>query len=241
MDPATAARLQELDRRFYEQVGPAFSRSRARLNPGIVRGLRGLGSCGTLLDVGCGDGRVGLAWRAGELPIAWAEGSRYVGVDRSAALLGARAPWPEGLVAVRADLGVDPWPEGPFDVVCCLAVLHHVPGRAARRALLERIAGSLGPGGSWLISVWQVLHQDRFRRRLVPWSEVGIDPGTVDPGDVLLDWRLGRRAIRYVHHYDAAELAADCAAAGLGEGDAFRSDGRTGDLGLYRRGRRPEV
>ena len=37
----------------------------------------------------------------------------------------------------------------------------------------------------------------------------------LEPGDYLLDWRRGTRALRYVHHYDPAELVADCRVAGL--------------------------
>lgn len=239
MESATAARLVRINREFYERVAGEFSRSREHLNPGILRGLEGLERCRSLLDVGCGDGRLGLAWRDGALPFPWIAGARYVGLDQSRTLLSARAPWPEGLSAVRADLLEDAWPEGPFDLVCCLAVLHHLPGRGARREVLRRIAGRLAPGGRWLVSVWQVLGRERFRRRLVDWAEVGVDPQELDPGDLLLDWRRGAVALRYVHHYEDAELEADCAAAGLGGGTSFLSDGRSGDLGLYRWGHRP--
>jgi len=233
MDSATAAALDRITRDFYRTVAPEFSASRERLNEGIVRAFTGLPSPSSVLDLGCGDGRVGLAWAAGQLPVAWSAGCRYVGVDQSGALLGARAPWPRGLEPVEGDLA-GPWPKGPFDVVCCFAALHHVAGRRFRRELMERIGRTVAPGGTWAISVWRFLHLERYRARLVEWERVGVDPAALEPGDVLLDWRRGPAALRYVHHYDRVELEEDLEGAGLGPAEIWAGDG---GLGLYARGR----
>lgn len=237
MDSATALRLNEINREFYRRVAPEFSHSRQRLNPGIVRAFAGIPDCLSILDVGCGDGRVGLAWAAGGLALPWTEECRYLGLDQSPELLAARAPWPEGLKALQADLGGPEWPDGSFDAVCCFAALHHIPGRPARIEALRRIAGSLAPQGRWIVSVWQFMHLERFRRRILDWNEVAIEPSRVDEGDLLLDWRRGPRALRYVHHYDRDELAADCRQAGLDGTESWSSDGEDERLGLYMTGR----
>jgi SAM-dependent methyltransferase len=233
MDSATAAALDAINREFYATVAPEFSASRSRLNPGIGVALTGLEGVSTVLDAGCGDGRVGLAWARGELPIEWKPDCRYQGLDRSAELLRARAPWPGGLEPVQVDL-TGPWPPGHFDLVCSFATLHHLPGRQARRQFLRRIGDALAPGGTWVVSVWQFLHLERYRKRIVNWTEVGIDETRLEPGDRLLDWRRGPRALRYVHHYDPDELAADCAAAGLKVDRQWVDDE---GLGLYVSGR----
>jgi SAM-dependent methyltransferase len=233
MDSATAAALDAIDRQFYRTVGPEFSASRSRLHAGIREAFEGLDGPRTVLDAGCGDGRVGLAWAAGDLAIPWSAGCRYLGMDRSRELLNARAPWPAGLEAIEADLAGS-WPEGPFDVVCTFSAIHHVPGRKARREVLARIAGALAPGGTWIVSVWQFLHRERYRRRIVDWAEAGVDPAALEPGDLLLDWRRGPRALRYVHHYSPDELAEDCAIAGLIPERRWTADE---GLGLYLRGR----
>jgi len=237
MDSATALRLTHINREFYRRVAPEFSHSRKRLNQGIARAFAGIPHCQHLLDVGCGDGRVGLAWSAGELSLPWTAECRYLGLDQSAELLNVRAPWPDGLTSLQADLSGPRWPDGEFDVVCCFAALHHIPGRTARIEILRRIAGSLAPQGRWIVSVWQFLHLERFRHRILDWSEVAIEPFQVDEGDVLLDWRRGPRAIRYVHHYDRDELAADCLEAGLDTEENWSSDGEDERLGLYFSGR----
>lgn len=229
------AALDAITREFYEVVGSEFSASRSRINPGIRAGFEGLDEIRSMLDVGCGDGRVGLAWVAGELPLPWSKECRYVGFERSRALLAARAPWPDSAEAVEGDLLEGLWPPGPFDLICCFATLHHVASRNARRQVLARIGEALGPEGTWVISVWQFLHLERYRRRIVDWAEVGLDGARFDPGDLLLDWRRGTRALRYVHHYDPAELIGDCEAAGLVIERQWAADE---GLGLYVRGRR---
>jgi redox-sensitive bicupin YhaK (pirin superfamily) len=55
----------------------------------------------------------------------------------------------------------------------------------------------------------------------------------VDENDYLLDWRRGGEGLRYVHHFDEAELNAMATASGFQVREMFRSDGENGQLGLY--------
>lgn len=238
MEPAIARRLIELNQAFYEDFAAEFSDSRRRLNPGIERALDAMTPFGALLDLGCGDARVGHAWAAGRFPGP----VRYLGVDRSPSLLGAR-PGAAALELLETDLATPDWPlrvraqatfpaEG-FSTVVCFSVLHHLPGRRARQDFLWGLRGLLAPEGRWAVSVWQFLHLPRLRRRVLEWSEAGLGADQVEPGDLLLDWLRGGRGLRYVHHYEPAELLEDCVAAGLTPATTFSSDGETGDLGLY--------
>ena len=85
--------------------------------------------------------------------------------------------------------------------------------------------------------MWQFLHLERFQRLVVDWAEVGLDPERIESGDVLLDWRRGPRALRYVHHYDREDLVEDCSTAGLRVERVWASDGQGQELGLYVTGR----
>ena len=62
---------------------------------------------------------------------------------------------------------------------------------------------------------WRFYEYARFRARIVPWPEDLA--GRVEPGDHLLDWRRGERALRYCHHVDEAEQAELVAAAQGGD------------------------
>jgi hypothetical protein len=82
-------------------------------------------------------------------------------------------------------------------------------------------------------SEWQFLDSEKLKSRVQPWEEAGISPEAVDPGDYLLDWRSGGRGLRYVHHFDEAELEALAAASRFRVRETFFSDGENGRLGLY--------
>ena len=240
MDPAIVERLVTLNREFYTRFATEFADSRSRLNDGILEVFRAWGSVDSLLDLGCGDARVGHAWVDGALGIPWIEGrSRYLGVDNAGALLDVHAPPAlEGWAVRPVELVPAPDLDGErFSHVVSFSVLHHVPGEAARLAFVRALRAALAPGGHWAVSVWQVLDRPRFRSRIVPWSEIGLDPDAVDPRDVIIDWKRGGRGLRYVHDFERAELVSLCEDNGLKVDSVGWSDGRSGDLGLYCRGR----
>ncbi len=236
MEEATATKLLELNREFYRRTAEEFSRSRQKLQPGLLRALDLVTDRRRLLDLGCGDGRFGRAWVGGS------EASRsYVGADVCDALL-EQGAFGASMQAVHCDLLDQSWPaewfERPFDAVVSFSVLHHLPTSSRRQAFLKSLQGVLSEDGVWILSVWQVLHRPRFRRRLVDWAEIGLREAEVDPGDLLIDWRRGTRALRYVHHFEEEELRSLCEGAGLEVDHSWRSDGDSGDLGLYLLGHR---
>jgi SAM-dependent methyltransferase len=246
MRASIVAQLLQINRRFYGDFAEEYSRSRQVLQPGISRGLAALGAFGSLLDLGCGDGRVGWAIAEGLLA---RRVERYVGVDLSPALLNQRGMPPgdglgswQGLVAELTEAG---WEEklrlspGSFDAICCFSALHHIPGAAQREQLLRRTLALLGPGGRMAVSVWQLSHHERFRRKIRDWSEAGVSATDVEPGDILVDWQRGGSGLRYVHEFTQDELLELGEAAGWERVESYRSDGESGDLGLYAIFRKP--
>lgn len=94
-----------------------------------------------VLDVGCGVGLMGV------LASATGRARRVVGFDTSSRAIevGRRATLDQGELELSAR-GPDDWPEGRFDVVLCLDVLHHVPP-SRQRAFCQRLVESVRPGG----------------------------------------------------------------------------------------------
>lgn len=244
MRTSTARRLLRLNRTFYDRFAREFAVSRPSCPPGVVRVLNDLRGTRSLLDVGCGFGRVARALAAGEFG---RPPDRYLGIDFSRELLGqaAREQGSERYAFLEADLTEPRWSDHPrllgdrFDAALCFAVLFHIPGVRRRLRLLRRIHGLLASGGRAAVSVWQFLHVPRLADRVVPWTEAGIDPGELDPGDLLFDWRRGGRGLRYVHHFTPAELIEQCRRSGFDVIDSFRSDGRSRDLTFYLTLRKP--
>ncbi|TQK98203.1 methyltransferase family protein [Streptomyces puniciscabiei] len=96
---------------------------------------------GRALDVGCGSGDL--------VRLLAGRGERVQGVDsdpgilrRARELTGSAAP--VGYLLAEAPEGV---PGGPYDVITCVAVLHHLPFAGT----LDRLKRELAPGGTLVV------------------------------------------------------------------------------------------
>ncbi len=213
-------RLVRLNQEFYDSFAVEFSDSRAAINPGIRRALAML-DCASVLDVGCGDGRVGRI-----LP----ETGRYLGLDFSTRLIGRAASEKLPGVFTLADIS-DPLPiaSSAFPTVICFAVLHHLPERESFMRELARVIRSPDPvsgkpGGRLALSVWQFTHSERMRKKIA--RDLG-------GGDYVLSWGRGGHGERFVHEVTEDEIKRLAGAASLEVVEMFRSDGRSQDLSLY--------
>jgi SAM-dependent methyltransferase len=236
MQDSTVKRLVALNRAFYDGFAADFAESRTKLHDGIVRSLDSLvreEGVSHILDVGCGSARVGKAIK--EAPYAGFD-VQYTGLDFSEDLASS-IERPAHFVA--ADVTQKGWsnavdtPGDGFGALVSFSVLHHVPGREQQKAFFRECASLLAPGGKLIISVWQLLHVPRLAKKVRPWSELGLRKGDLESGDLLVDWKRGGSGLRYVHHFDEAELRAIAASADLTPTQSWRSDGATGDMGLY--------
>lgn len=251
IDDQIIERLSELNQLFYDSFAHHFSDTRGTQQIGLHRLLDFLPEQGSLLDVGCGNGRLALLLEQEERSID------YVGVDASEKLVAIAQGATRQLQHVHArffvaDLLKPGWtaalpaavwplrgaselgdPGNTFDAVTLLAVLHHVPGWHIRRNLLATVSRLMCPHGVLAVSTWQFLRSQRLRRKLVPWSVLDIDEQELEPGDYLLDWQRGGTGLRYCHLIDEDELAALAAAAGLVVTATYYADGRQGDLNLF--------
>ena len=229
MKEEVVQRLLNLNQEFYDAQADSFSGSRVSPQPGFTRLLPYLPEpCPRFLDVGCGNGRFAQFLqshnRIGE----------FVGVDFSEELLADAAKNAVGTFYQRNLLesgcldGL-----GSFPAISCLAVMHHLPGKANRVRLLQEIRGHLVENGRLLISNWQFMDSVRQRRKVQDWASIGLTAADVEANDYLLAWQRGGFALRYACHIDAEETAELAAAAGFSIVDQFRSDGKEGNLSLY--------
>jgi tRNA (uracil-5-)-methyltransferase TRM9 len=229
MEESVIRRLGELNQEFYRRFASAFAGTRRGSQPGFYQLETYLPDpCSRLLDVGCGEGRLGRFLLAtGRVQI-------YHGLDGSQALLdiaGAQIDgefWRRDLLQGQALAGL-----GNYDAIACLAVLQHIPGRDNRLRLVAGMGQHLTPGGRLLVSNWQFLGSERQRKKIVDWEQAGLSPELVEGNDYLLTWQRGGRGLRYVSYIDEAEMATLARQAGLRTVATFRADGREGDLNLY--------
>lgn len=221
MDRPTRRLLEAINRRFYAERAHDFDSSRSRPWQGWSRALAGLPIATPaaplrVLDLGCGNGRL-LAHLASERHVI----STFVGTDSCAPLIElARARYAgAGIRFERAELfddaGLPALPDGLFDVVALMGVLHHVPDEQARRALVHAAFERVAPGGRLVLTVWRFENDSRLSKRKLPWPEsIAGDPALaaleleqLEPGDTLLAWNKGERGVRYCHAIDREEIA----------------------------------
>lgn len=252
MNAFTRSQLLALSEAFYRAHAEAFDASRGdRAWPGWQRLLDWLPALDStpkpplrVLDIGCGNARLARFLHDAGFDLS------YLGVDADAALLAlARRRWTAELGArceltqqnfLRTDRPGSALPAGPFDLIAVMGVLHHVPGRDWRLALLRAAAERLAPGGRLALAAWQFADRERFARRTLDWSAAGrvldqpIDPGELEPGDRLL--RFGEdetTAPRYCHQVADREFEDWPQALGLEALAEYRADGAEGDLNRY--------
>jgi SAM-dependent methyltransferase len=189
----------------------------------------------SILDLGCGNGEL-----ARTLSRRGHRGA-YLGLDFSPPLLDAAQR--EALSVPARFVQVDiaelsmmghPLPVGgTWSWITAFAVLHHLPGFQLRVTLLRNIRELLKEDGMFLHSCWQFLSSPRLKKRIQPWESAALASDEVDPNDYLLDWRVGRRGLRYVHHFDEEELAELARLAGFEILETFYSDGENKRLSVY--------
>jgi SAM-dependent methyltransferase len=243
MNKATQQRLLALNREFYATVAEPFDATRA----GLPIGWQGLRAWLPMLpadrplrvlDVGCGNGR--WAWMLEE----WGVRCAYTGVDGDEKLLRLATENTRQLTSVQstfrtADFTTPDWfvpvdlQPASFDLIVCLAALHHAPGYALRAQVVQSLATLVAPTGVLIFSHWQFLRSERFVRKQIAWQTIGLTSAEVEPGDALLPWQQGGYAVRYVHQIDEAEMTTLAQAAGLQVLTSFYADGKEGNLNLY--------
>lgn len=246
---AIAQRLIALNQKFYSDFGRQFSETRRRIQPGVLRILDRLDGNEHILDLGCGNGELVrvLARRDHH--------GAYLGLDFSLPLLTEAQSLSARFQTtfVEADLSTDwdsklrsvmasqvPAVQGPRDqninaisLIFSFATLHHIPTWELRLQFIQKVRSFLPAGGCFIHSNWQFMNSPRLRKRVQEWNQIGLTESDVDSGDYLLDWRSGGRGLRYVHHFEEAELAEAATTGGFHILDTFYSDGKEGNLAIY--------
>jgi tRNA (uracil-5-)-methyltransferase TRM9 len=228
-----ACRLADLNRAFYQTFAAPFAATRRRVQPGAERLLRRIPTLASVADLGCGNGNAAV-WLAEH-----GYRGRFTGLDVSPGLLdiARAASFPFPAEFRHADFLAAGWnrplADGAFEFILAFAVVHHLPGDAARRDFLAVCRRLLAPGGNLFLSNWQFLRSEKLRRRRISWSDIGLSDSDVDEGDYLVDWRREGQGLRYVHVIGDGERQRLAAQTGFAETEMFRSDGEGGLLADY--------
>jgi SAM-dependent methyltransferase len=149
-EPGTAAFFAEFDRLREADDCEPYAFSNRLHGYETARGKR-------VLDVGCGNGYVLSRYAR--------YGAEVCGVDltETALVLSRRRFELEGLKGEfqRTNGDVVPYPDGHFDIVCSMGVLHHIEDP---RPMLAEIRRVLRPGGACILMLY---HRNSWKYRVV--------------------------------------------------------------------------
>jgi ubiquinone/menaquinone biosynthesis C-methylase UbiE len=156
-----------------------------------------------VLDLGCGNGRVYDLLK--DLDVD------YSGLDLSSELVEfAKKNVPGGHFNVGSLLET-PYADNEFDLVICVATLHHIPSKAARKQAIEEIYRITKTGGYALITNWYFWNQLFFLKQILrTYLDILLGKSDLDPGDFLMNWKRGNGKTitdRYFHAWGKIETA----------------------------------
>lgn len=199
MKEDVAKNLIDKTKEDYNTIATDFSNKRSYLSSDIIALKAYLDNNDKkVLDLGCGNGR------ASEL---FPDGVNYVGVDTSAELIKiAKERYPERNFMILEGLDL-PFPDNHFDIIYCLAVLHHVPGKNYRLKFLEEAKRVLKPGGKLVLTVWNLWAKPGTGQAVAKYALLNL--GKFDLKDILYPFKdsKGRaKVLRYIHCFTEREL-----------------------------------
>ena len=208
MKRETALKIIKANKILYNQIAKDFSETRYNVWPEFEYFKGYLHHGQAVMDLGCGNGRL--------LELLKDYKVDYLGVDFSENLIReAQAKWPENRFKTVDILELDNLKQ-KFDLVFCVATLHHIPSSKLREQVLINIKNSLKPDGKLLMINWN-LWQPKYLKYIIkytllklaePNKEIieGVKSGDLDLQDVFMQF-FNKKNKRYIHAFTELSTA----------------------------------
>lgn len=187
----------------YREIAAAFDVTRKKyVWPELEKVLSFLRDGDSVLDVGCGNGRL--------LENLSGKNIFYLGVDNSEELIKlAKVNYPDSSFAVLDILNLDKL-DKKYNLVVSVAVLHHLPSQELRVVALKQLKGAVLENGKIIFSVWKLWSNKKYRPYLIKniWDKVR-GRSDLDYGDLLFPWKNNKGeavSLRYYHAFTKSEL-----------------------------------
>lgn len=218
MNKKTQRDLLEVVKNNYEEIASEFHESRKKPLWPKLQGLANLVPSGSyILDAGCGNGRLFKAFEKKKV--------NYLGVDQSKNLIELakkdlkKMPYQQVEFLVSDLLTLSNIHTVDFDFVFCIAVLHHIPGRDLRIALLKQLKNKVKQDGKIIISVWKLWKNKKMRWLAVKFFLLRmLGKNQMDFGDLIFSWKSNKKhelSKRYYHAFTKWEFKKIIKEAGL--------------------------
>jgi tRNA (uracil-5-)-methyltransferase TRM9 len=207
--------LLEVVKRNYDEIAADFSETRRKyLWPELLRLSENVRDGESVLDLGCGNGRLLMAFSDCKID--------YVGIDNSVKLIekadeehkASSAHFFVGDILRLSEIPV--LSNKQFNYIFMVAVLHHIPSKELRVKLLKQAKEKLKENGKIILTVWNMWTQSRYREPIVKFAlKKLIGASEYDFGDIVFGWGESKMSQRYYHAFRLKELEELAIEAGL--------------------------
>jgi tRNA (uracil-5-)-methyltransferase TRM9 len=207
MREETKKELLSIVKLNYSEAAEEFSVTRKKyLWPELLRLTEGVKDGDSILDVGCGNGRLTLAFKDRKVD--------YTGIDASSKLIeiadrehgSDMSHFFIGDILSLGDISV--LNNKTFDYVFSVAVLHHIPSMELRIGALKQLKEKLKENGTLIITVWNLWVQDRYASLIIKFgTQRLIGKNDFDFGDIIIPgFGTNKDSKRYYHAFIKKEL-----------------------------------
>ncbi|MEK7211383.1 MAG: class I SAM-dependent methyltransferase [Patescibacteria group bacterium] len=215
MKPEVAQDILIQTAKTYEKISQEFILSRVNIWPIFDYFKKFLKKGDKVLDAACGTGRL--------IDILTDYDVEYTGVDATTPHLEfLRANYapklgmpPELLRSSITELGM--LKSGVYDIVFCIAALHHIPSEALRQRVINEFYRVLRPGGNLIMTNWNLTSHWATKKYWPEILRVFWPHKDLDHGDLLVPWKLrsGETVFRYIHCFSRHSLKKLMSSAGF--------------------------
>ena len=185
----------------YDQIAPYFSQTRQFLWPEFKLFEKHLKPDLTILDLGCGNGRLSK--------LIIKKGCQYIGIDNSKGQIKeAQKQFPDQKF-ILGDLTKIPLEDESIDQIWCIAAFHHLPDKPSRTKALQEMKRVLKKDGLIVMTNWN-LFQKKYQKFILKsvWNFIKTFGEKYAWNDTFIPWKNGNKKIvdRYYHAFLPCEL-----------------------------------
>jgi 2-polyprenyl-3-methyl-5-hydroxy-6-metoxy-1,4-benzoquinol methylase len=220
MNKQTQNELLKIVKKNYSDIAEHYNETRKKhLMPlwgELVKYAKNVKEGASVLDVGCGNGRLIEAFKGKKI--------NYIGIDQDEQLIKlAKEQKPGEKFYVGDLLELGKISEYNFKHLVSVAVLHHIPGKQLRIEALRQFKNKIGEDGEIIFTVWNMWsdkwNKKKFKQAILKFFLLKlIKKNKMDFGDILRDWKNSKGEIvskRYYHAFTKWELRRVVKKAGL--------------------------
>jgi len=171
-----------------------------------------------ILDAGCGNGRLIQAFKEKSV--------FYSGFDNSEELIAlAKKNYPGYNFSVLDILNTSSITNKFYNLIFCVAVIPHVPGKNNRIKVLQDLYDKLVLGGEMIISFWDLKSQPKYQKQLIiSGIKKFFGLNKYDYGDLIFTWEGKEKSKRYYHAFSEKEIRSLVEEAGLKLKELYKAD-----------------